>query len=238
MNGKGGIKCSMFTVTTIELSLLLPLQLFFNFSPAARIDGLGELEQHMIRQTQVSCRDSVLLLEQYPVADAIACSLIDKEIVYPWRRPPKDPMGPDYESFLHRTYRENLHFTYCGDLLLSLKYRSILLLLSDHQMKSKTRLILINANQDEILSRVFLIPDLETSTITVDPGNYLFHIETTEEDRFVIEKALQTLLINPVSGQFSEVYVPRITKTRKEKTKRVWMPLKESPPDEDPIIID
>ena len=100
------------------------------------------------------------------------------------------------------------------------------------------RLILINANQDEILSRVFLIPDLETSTITVDPGNYLFHIETTEEDRFYIEKTLQTLLINPVSGQFSEVYVPRITKTRKEKTKRVWMPLKESPPDEDPIIID
>ena len=172
------------------------------------------------------------------VADAIARSLIDKEIVYPWRRPPKDPMGPDYESFLHRTYRENLHFTYCGDLLLSLKYRSILLLLSDHWMKSKTRLILINANQDEILSRVFLIPDLETSTITVDPGNYLFHIETTEEDRFVIEKALQTLLINPVSGQISEVYVPRITKTRKEKTKRVWMPLKESPPDEDRIIID
>jgi len=66
----------------------------------------------------------------------------------------------------------------------------------------------------------------------------LFHIETTEEDRFVIEKALQTLLINPVSGQISEVYVPRITKTRKEKTKRVWMPLKESPPDEDRIIID
>ena len=190
----------MFTVTTIELSLLLPFQLFFSFSPAARIDGLGELEQHMIRPTQVSCRDSVLLLEQYPVADAIACSLIDKEIVYPWMRPPKDPMGPDYESFL--------------------------------------RLILINANQGDILSRVFLIPDLETSTITVDPGNYLFHIETTEEDRFVIEKTLQTLLINPVSGQFSEVYVPRITQTRKEKTKRVWMPLKESPPDEDPIIID
>ena len=75
MNGKGGIKCSMFTVTTIELSLLLPLQLFFNYSPAARIDGLGELERHMIRATQVSCRDSVLLLEQHPVADAITCSI-------------------------------------------------------------------------------------------------------------------------------------------------------------------
>lgn len=36
-------------------------------------------------------------------------------------------------------------------------------------------------------SRVFLIPDLETSTITVDPGNYLFHIETTEEGPMIID---------------------------------------------------
>ncbi len=36
-------------------------------------------------------------------------------------------------------------------------------------------------------SRVFLIPDLETSTTIVDSGNYLFHIETTEEDRIIID---------------------------------------------------